>query len=156
MASLATGPAVEADFFDTRALARLVRDTPDRLLAQGLRLNREAILAEVFRRFGERLTAAGRRRRAVIEWKIAGAANGDGYDRWFVVIRDGECTTGKDLPERPRVTLQVGALDFLKIVTGNANPAQMFLRRQLRVKGDLILAARMPKMFAIPGAEGRR
>jgi predicted lipid carrier protein YhbT len=135
--------------FDTEALARIVRSTPDDQLAEGLRQNRDVLLAEVFRRFPERLAAAGRRQNAVIKWKIGGRDDG-GYDRWFLVLRDGRCEVARDLAVRPRVTLTVGALDFLKIVTGNANPAQMFLSRRLKVRGDLVYAARLQRFFTVP------
>jgi putative sterol carrier protein len=48
------------------------------------------------------------------------------------------------------VTLSLRELDFLKVVTGNANPVQMFITRRLRVRGDLMLASRMQRFFEIP------
>jgi predicted lipid carrier protein YhbT len=135
--------------FDTETLARMVREMPDDALHEGIRINREVLLAEVFRRFPERLTAAGRRHEGVIKWRIGGREDG-GFDHWFVVLRDGRCEIGRDLDLRPRVTLQLSALDFLKIGTGNANPVRLFLRRRLRVRGDLRFAARMQSFFAVP------
>jgi predicted lipid carrier protein YhbT len=135
--------------FDTETLARMVREMPDDALEQGIRANRDVLLAEVFRRFPEQLTDAGRRVNAVIKWRIGGREDG-GYDHWFVVLRDGTCEVGRDLDLRPRLTIQVSALDFLKVGTGNANPVRLFLRRRLRVRGDLRLAARMQALFAVP------
>lgn len=129
-------------------MARMVRSVPDDELEQGLRTNGEQIIGEVFRRFPERLSEEGRRAKAVIKWKIRPK---DGEDqRWFVVLESGECTTGRDLDRKPDVTLSLRQLDFLKLVTGNANPAQMFLTRRLRIRGDLMLAARMQRFFEIP------
>jgi hypothetical protein len=136
--------------FDSAALAQLVRSTPPDQLAQGIKLNRDAILGEVFRRFPEQLTDAGRRQDAVIQWRISGGSGEGGYDRWFVVIRDGRCGTERDLDVRPRVTFTVGPVDFLRLVTANANPTRLFLTGRLRIRGDVVFAARLPQLFAIP------
>jgi hypothetical protein len=136
--------------FDTAALARLVRSTPPEQLSAGLRLNRDQILGEVFRRFPDRLSPSGRRQSAVIKWKIGQGEGPGGYDRWFVVLREGRCETGRDLELKPRVTFTVGPVDFLRLVTGNANPGRLVVSGRLRIRGDLIWAARMPGFFSIP------
>jgi putative sterol carrier protein len=135
--------------FDTEAMARLVRDTPERQLREGLRVNRDVLIGEIFRRFPERLTDEGRQARGAIKWKLTGREDG-GSDRWFLVIENGEARTGRDLNVKPRVTLTMDALTFLQVVTGNANPAQLFLRRRIKVRGDLLFAARMERLFRVP------
>jgi predicted lipid carrier protein YhbT len=135
--------------FDTDTMARLVRDTPPEQLEQGLRVNRDVLIGEIFRRFPERLTDEGRRTEAVIKWKITGRPDG-GVDRWFLVIENGEARTGRDLNMKPRVTLTMDALTFLRTVTGNANPAQLFFRRKIKIKGDLLFAARIERLFQVP------
>ena len=137
------------DGFDTAALARILRSMPPEELAEGVRVNRDALLGQAFARFADQLSDVGRRQRGVIKWRISGADDG-GHDRWFVVLRDGSCEAGRDLDLRPRVTLTVGALDFLRLVTGNADPARLVLSRRLRIRGDLLWAARMPRLFSIP------
>lgn len=136
--------------FDTAALARMVSTTPPEQLAEGMRLNREPILAEVFRRFPERLSEAGRRQTGVIQWRIKEGSGPGGYDRWFVVLRDGECTTGRDLDERPRITFTVGPVDFLRLATGTADPVRLVLTRRLGMRGDLLWARRLPEFFRVP------
>jgi putative sterol carrier protein len=87
----------------------------------------------------------------VIEWRLHGIGNeGAGAQRWFVVLSDGECRTGRDLDAKPRVTLELGALEFLKLVTGNANPVAMFMTGKLKIRGDLLFAARVQGFFSIP------
>jgi putative sterol carrier protein len=141
-------PSAEPDQFDTETLARLVRSTPDELLKEGLRKNREVMFREIFRRFPERLTEEGKRQAGVIKFKIS--AEGGEVDRWFVALRNGECETGQDSEETPRTTISLDALNFLKLVTGNANPIELFLRRRIRVYGDLIFAAKLSGFFSIP------
>jgi hypothetical protein len=142
--------ASREDAFDTTSLARMMRSLPADQLAEGMRLNREAILGEVFRRFPEQASPAALREEAVIEWRISGGSGPGGYDRWFILLRDGRCETGRDLELRPRVTFTVGPIDLLGLVTGTANPARLVLTRRLRIRGDLLFAARMPQLFRVP------
>jgi SCP-2 sterol transfer family protein len=148
-----TAEAQQGAFFGTAELARLVGSTPDEQLAAGLRTNGESIVGEVFRRFPERLSPEGRRQRAAIEWRLRGIGAPSGADavqRWFVVLEDGECRTGRDLDIRPRVTFELAALDFLKLVTGNANPLKLALTGKLKVRGDLLFAPRVQRFFEVP------
>ena len=138
-----------ASEFDIATLARMVRELPPEQLREGLRVNRETLIGEVFRRFPERLSDTGRRQDGVIQWMIGDRADG-GYDRWFVVLRDGECETGLDLGLKPRVTLKLGALEFMQLVTGNADPVRMLFTRKLRIRGDLIFAGKMQSFFRMP------
>lgn len=140
-----------AEGFDTASLARMLRSMPAEELAEGVRVNRDALLGQAVARFGARLTAAGARQRGAIKWKIGEADGGDGYDRWYVVLRgDGTCRSGRDLDVRPRVTFTVGPLDFLRMATGAADPRRLVLTRRLKLRGDLLWAARMPRFFRTP------
>ena len=46
----------------------------------------------------------------------------------------------------------IGGVDFVRLVTGNASGPRLFVFGKLKVRGDLFLAARMPSLFALPGA----
>ncbi len=109
------------------------------------------LIGEIFRRFPERISEEGRRVSGAIKWKITGREDG-GADRWFLVLENGEARTGRDLDVKPRVTLTMDALTFLQVVTGNANPVELFVRRKLKVRGDLLFAARMERLFSVPRA----
>ena len=137
---------------DASEIARAVGSAPDRQLRAAMRSPiRELILDEVFRRFPEYVDpskldgVAG-----AMEWKITGRADGR-YDRYVVAIEQGEVRTGRDLDARPRATMRLDGVDFLKLVTGNASPTMSFLRGRLRLKGDLVFAAQLPRVFRIPG-----
>lgn len=139
----------EPQGFDTDTMARLVRSTPPEQLRKGLEVNRDVLIGEVFRRMPERVSAQGRDQKGVIQFKITGRSDG-GADHWFLVLENGEARTGKELGLRARTTLVMDALTFLQLVTGNANPMELFLRRRLRVRGDLIFASRLPSLMSIP------
>jgi predicted lipid carrier protein YhbT len=49
------------------------------------------------------------------------------------------------------VTLKLDGLDFLKLVTGNANGPALFMSRKLKIEGDLMFSAQIQSMFTIPG-----
>ncbi|MDQ6914909.1 MAG: SCP2 sterol-binding domain-containing protein [Actinomycetota bacterium] len=138
---------------DPAQFARVVADTPDAELEQGMRSeNRGLVLDEIFKRMEEHFDAeraAGVE--AIVDWKILDRPEG-GYDHYRVEIGGGACRVHRD-PDgdgSPRVTFRVRPVDFLKLVTGNASGPQMFITGRLRIEGDLMLAARVQGFFEIP------
>ena len=140
----------ETPAIDAQQYATLVAEASDEDLERGLAENRELLLGEIFRRMPERFSPekAGDLE-AVIEWRIRGRPDGD-HDRWQLTIRDGACTVTSEGDAEPSVSLTVGAVDFLKLITGNANGPMMFTFGRLKVRGDLLLAARMQSFFEVP------
>lgn len=139
-------PVVSAEQF-----AALVREASDEQLEQGLRENREVLLEEVFRRMPERFDAdrAGDVS-AVIQWEITspdGAA-----DHWHLTIHDGAAASARGAHPEPDVSYRVGALDFVKLIAGVESGPKMFVFGRLRIRGDLMLAARMQGWFRMPTA----
>jgi putative sterol carrier protein len=49
------------------------------------------------------------------------------------------------------VTLRLDGVDFMRLVTGNASGPMLFMRRRLKIEGDLMFAVQIQSMFAIPG-----
>ena len=56
----------------------------------------------------------------------------------------------RDPARTPRLTLTLGPVDFLKMVTGNAGARLLFLRGRLKARGDLGLTTRFPSLFDTP------
>ena len=138
--------AVSAEQF-----AALVREASDEQLEQGLRENREVLLEEIFRRMPEQLhpkRAAGVS--AVIEWEIT-SPEGES-DRWHVVIRDGTAASERGSHPEPDVSYRVGPLDFVKLIAGAESGPKMFVFGRLRIRGNLMMAARMQGWFRMPTA----
>lgn len=136
---------------DPAAIARGVATTPDEQLAHGMSGEaRQAILDQVFLRMEEHFDPARAEGvDAVVRWRITGRPDGEA-DRYEVTIRDGRCSVSRDLVERPRVTITLDGVDFLKLVTGNADGPALLLRRRLRITGDLAFAARVAAFFRVP------
>ncbi|WP_249713921.1 SCP2 sterol-binding domain-containing protein [Rhizomonospora bruguierae] len=89
------------------------------------------------------------REKEVVHWRISDRPDG-GEDVYELVIADGACQVSASPRQAPRLALTIDAVDFLRVVTGNANPTTLFLRGRMRAKGDLGLAMRFPKMFEVP------
>ncbi len=89
---------------------------------------------------------------AVIHWNITGRARRRHATptSWSSRTAPARCRRAPDA--RPEARLTVGPVDFLKVVTGNANPVMMFMTGKLKAKGDLGLAANIANLFDIPKA----
>ena len=138
---------------DAEAFARSVAETSDAELAQGMNSElREQILDEIFRRMAEhvRPDQVGDTD-AVIQWQIAGRPDGEA-DRYEIVLRDRACRVSEEPAQQPQVTLKIGAVEFLRLVTGGANGPNLFMEGKLKIDGDLMLATRLAGMFSIPRA----
>ena len=114
--------------------------------------HRGKILDEIFGRFPTQFRAdrAGSTN-AVIHWNITGRPDG-GTDTYEVVIANGACTLSPSPTGEPKLTVTLGGVEFLQLVTGNANPMMMFMTGKLKAKGDLGLAANLANLFDLPRA----
>jgi putative sterol carrier protein len=142
----------EVPAIDPEEFAELVQSASDDQLRAGLEANRELLLAEIFRQMPERLD----RERAsdidaVIEWRIIDHRSRE-KDTWQLILREGIAEVQAGPADEPTVTMEIGAIDFMRLITGGANGPKLFLFGRLKVRGNLVLAARMPTLFDIPGA----
>ena len=133
----------------TEQFVALVREASDAQLEEGFRENREVLLEEIFRRMPEQFDAErGGDVEAVIEWQIT-RPEGE-PDRWQLDIRDGRCICTRGGDAEPDVSYRLGPLDFVKLIPGVDQGSRMFVFGRLRIRGDLMLAARMQSWFRMP------
>ena len=133
--------------------ARLVKATPAGTLAEVMGgEGRGKILHEVFSRMPSlfRPDRAGATE-AAIRWTITGRPDG-GTDVYETVISKGTCTVTDTPAHDPKLSLIMGPVEFLKVVSGDGNPMMMFMTGKIKAKGDLGLAASIAKFFDIPKA----
>jgi len=136
---------------DPREFSRLVKKTP----ADGLRQlmhgeRRAAVLDGLFDRMpGVYRADRGGSLDAVIHWRIGDRPDG-GIDTYELVITNGTCERSGSPDREPKLTLTLGAVDFLNLVTGNAHAVALVMRGKLKTKGDLALTAKFPNLFDIP------
>ena len=136
-----------------KEFAQLVKSTPnDQLKAAMQGEHRTAILDEIFARMPGlfRPDRAGSTN-AVIHW-IVGDRPDSGADTYELVIANGTCALSPKPENDPKLALTLPAVDFLKVVSGNANPVMLFMTGKLKAKGDLGLAANIANLFDIPKA----
>jgi hypothetical protein len=139
---------------DACELARLVDRTSERALRHRLIGGaREVALREIFRRMPEYLRparAAGFD--AVVAWQITGAGGngptGD-VDEFWIRVHDGRCELLDERPSSPDISIRTDPATLLRVVTGNEDPVLAVLKQRLSVRGDLALAARLSKIFAL-------
>lgn len=138
---------------DPKQFAQIVKSTPDSKIQEVMSSDlRGKILDEVFGRMPTlfRPDRAGSTN-AVIHWNITGRPDG-GTDTYEVVIENGACTLSPSAERDPKLSLTMGPVEFLKVVSGAGNPVMMFMTGKLKAKGDLGLAANIANLFDIPKA----
>jgi putative sterol carrier protein len=76
----------------------------------------------------------------------------DGPRSYVMRIADGRCVWERGTAESPRVTIRIGVMDFLRLITGKANGVQLFMTGKLKVSGDLFFAQSFQAWFDRPSA----
>lgn len=87
---------------------------------------------------------------ATTHWTISGDGAGD--DAWTVRIADGQATSVRGLEGDPSVSLAMGPVEFIKLVTKTGNPVMMVMMGKIKIKGDMSLAANVGNLFDVPKA----
>ncbi len=131
---------------DPAQLAELIKTLSDEeLKAQIDQLGTDNVLREVFGRMPEAFIAEkAQGTDAVMQYDIA---TDDGVKQWTVTIEDGTCTTSEGPAADPRLTLQLGIVDFVRLIFGQAEGTQLFMTGKLKLKGDMMFAMQMQTFF---------
>ena len=132
-------------------LARWVMGASDERLESVMQSPlRVFLLWQIFRTMRQRFDAdRASGARAVVEFRIRRPCAGI-VDRYQVAVADGRCTTTRRGGRVPNLTLDMGPVGFLRLVGGAVGAPRLFLRGELRVSGDVFLAARLPTLLNIP------
>ncbi|WP_033289933.1 SCP2 sterol-binding domain-containing protein [Amycolatopsis jejuensis] len=144
------GAGIELSSLTTQALVDVVAAaTRDQLKAISDHADLRAVfLDEIFRRMSEHFRPdRARHIDIVVSWRFP---NGAEYDRYQTVIEDGLCVSSTDLTRTPDTTITVSVEDFIRMATGNAAVAAMFVTGKVKVKGEYAPAVRLSGYFDIP------
>lgn len=138
---------------DTDAFAQAIADASDEQLQAGMDTKlRDVVLDEIVRRMKDEFVAkrAGDLD-AVIEFVVDGRPDG-GVDIYQVQIKDAKCETGKGkvFAEKATSTIEVGAVDFLKMATGNDSGIDLYIGGKLKWDGGMMMLTRLTRIFNIP------
>lgn len=69
-----------------------------------------------------------------------------------VEFSNGSCRASAGAVDAPKVTITTGVVPFAKMIGGQAEGTQLFMRGQLRAQGDLMFATRLMTFFDRPVA----
>jgi putative sterol carrier protein len=140
---------------DPNALAGMVGQLSDAELKEVMASElRGQVLDEIFRRMGDHFRAdKAKGQNVAVHFVITGGPNATVKDSYQASIKDGVCTTSKDLTEHPRATITADGVHFLRLVTGGVGGVELFLKGKLKVGGDMMFAAQVAGWFAIPGGK---
>lgn len=112
---------------------------------------RPFIIEEIFRRMSDHLIPEKTKYlSAVVSWRFPAANGQGGYDKFQTVVEEGTCVSAGDLGREPDTTVTLSVYDFLRMATGVAAVAPMFVAGRVKVKGDYALAAMFSTYFDIP------
>jgi predicted lipid carrier protein YhbT len=88
------------------------------------------------------------REHVVIEWRITGRRDGR-QDVRQLVIEEGAARVLRGEPREADLGLMMDGATFLLLATGNASGPALYARGKLELYGDIWLAMRLPRFFAV-------
>lgn len=72
---------------------------------------------------------------------------GDGGGTWTISIANRECTAAEGETKPPSAIIRMSGADYLKLAQGELDATHAYNRGQIKISGDLNLAARIPDLF---------
>ncbi|MGO9881389.1 MAG: SCP2 sterol-binding domain-containing protein [Solirubrobacteraceae bacterium] len=145
----ADAPAQLADGF-----TRLVRDVPPERLEQLMHSPaRKPILDGIFWQMPKQVNVSDATDlKTSIRWSIIGRGDG-GTDTYQLELDNGRCWVDRGAHlQTPRLTVTIDGVDFLRLVSGNLDPMKAYFKGQIKLAGDIMVAAKLAALFRIPGA----
>lgn len=135
-----------ADTPDPAVLAEAIKDLDDEALAEQIRsFGVDNVLQAIFSGMEDAFVperAAGVD--STIQYDIA---TEEGTKQWSVSFAGGKCTTSEGPATSPRLTLQIGIVDFIRLIFGQAQGPQLFMTGKIKLQGDMMFAMQMQGFF---------
>jgi len=82
---------------------------------------------------------------AVFQFDITGEGGGN----WNITIKDGTCQVREGRHDAPTVALAMSSETWLAMANKELSGMQAFMTGKLKVKGDIMLAQKMPNLFSL-------
>lgn len=139
-------------------LARFVGDLPADRLEWFMRTPlRRPLLDAIFWQMPKHLDRTrAARLSATVRWRITGRQDG-GADDYYLRIEDGRCRVSRhERGAAPQVTITVDGVEFLRLITGNADALKSYFTGRLAISGDIMLAAKLVSLFRTPSGGSSR
>ena len=99
---------------------------------------------EYFDTLGERFLPAGSKGlNAVFQFELSG----DGGGTWHVAVADGSFSVGEGSHATPSATIKMAAENYVQLVNGKINGTMAFMKGQMKITGNMMLAQKMQAIF---------
>jgi putative sterol carrier protein len=99
---------------------------------------------EYFDTLSQRFQAhASKGMNAVFQFELSG----DGGGTYHVIVTDGTMKVETGAHASPTATIKMNAADYVKMANGQINGMQAFMKGQLKVTGNMMLAQKMQAIF---------
>jgi putative sterol carrier protein len=82
---------------------------------------------------------------AVCQFNITGEGGGN----WYIVVKQETCQVQEGTAPSPTVTLSMDSNTWVGMVNKQVSGMQAFMTGKLKVTGDIMLAQRIPDLFAM-------
>lgn len=140
-----------ADTPDPAVLAEAIKDLDDEALAEQIRgIGTDEVLRAIFSGMEEAFVPE--RAQGVDSTIQYDISTEEGTRSWSVSFAGGKCTTSEGAATNPRLTLQIGLVDFIRLIFGQAQGPQLFMTGKIKLQGDMMFAMQMQGFFNAPGA----
>ena len=129
--------------------AELVRNASDSELESGIRTaGIETVLDRIFEGMQQRfLPEKAEGLEVDVKWFVTDQGNESPYK---VSVNGGACTAERGRADAPKVTFTLALVPFLRLIAGQENGVQLFMKGALKVAGDLLFSQRVQTFFATP------
>jgi putative sterol carrier protein len=91
------------------------------------------------------VAAASKGLNAVFQFELSG----DGGGQYNIAVNDGTMEVKEGAAATPSVTIKMAADDYLKLVNGQLNGTMAYMKGQMKVTGNLMLAQKMQAVFPV-------
>lgn len=89
--------------------------------------------------------AAAGNMKKTLQWNITGEQAG----KYALKIAEGKCELIPGGVEKPDITFTIADTDWLAIAAGTLAPMNAFAAGKLKFAGDMMLAMKVPQIFAV-------
>ena len=105
-----------------------------------------ASVKEYFDTLNQRFVAsASKGLNAVFQFELSG----DGGGAYNIAVNDGTMEVKEGTAATPSVTIKMSADDYRKLINGQLNGTMAYMKGQMKVTGNLMLAQKMQAVFPV-------
>ena len=82
-----------------------------------------------------------------VDTQISYDISGEGGGLWTITVRDQTLSIAEGGCEKPKVTIQMEATNYVNMVNGDLDGTRAYMTRKLKIKGSIPMAQKMKKFL---------